>query len=92
MTISVFDIIKKWLKIATIVMITLTSCVLAADFYMSFSTQSQLYQDIEALPAQETALVLGTSKYIRRTLNPYYQYRIDAAIALFKQNKVSHFY
>ena len=91
MTISVFDIIKKWLKIAVIVSVTLITSVLAADFYMSFSTRAQLYQDIEVLPAQETALVLGTSKYIRRTLNPYYQYRIDAAIELYKQNKVSHF-
>ncbi|MGR6861262.1 SanA/YdcF family protein [Aliivibrio salmonicida] len=91
MTISVFDIIKKWLKIAVIVSVTLIASVLAADFYMSFSTRTQLYQDIEVLPAQETALVLGTSKYIRRTLNPYYQYRIDAAIELYKQNKVSHF-
>lgn len=91
MTISVFDIIKKWLKIAVIVSVTLITSVLAADFYMSFSTRVQLYQDIEVLPAQETALVLGTSKYIRRTLNPYYQYRIDAAIELYKQNKVSHF-
>lgn len=86
-----FDIIKKWLKIAVIVSVTLIASVLAADFYMSFSTRAQLYQDIEVLPAQETALVLGTSKYIRRTLNPYYQYRIDAAIELYKQNKVSHF-
>ena len=91
MTVSMFDIIKKWLKIAAIVSVTLIASVLTTDFYMSFSTQAQLYQDIEALPAQETALVLGTSKYIRRTLNPYYQYRIDAAIELYKKNKVSHF-
>ncbi|WP_375322641.1 vancomycin high temperature exclusion protein [Aliivibrio logei] len=91
MTISVFDIIKKWLKITAIISIIFIASVLAADFYMSLSTRTQLYQNIEALPVQETALVLGTSKYIRRTLNPYYQYRIDAAIELYKKNKVTHF-
>ncbi|MBB1314789.1 MULTISPECIES: SanA/YdcF family protein [Aliivibrio] len=83
--------LKKWLKIILLVSGIFIAIVLLMDLYISLSTQSQLYDDIQALPTQETALVLGTSKYIRRTLNPYYQYRIDAAIELFKQNKVSHF-
>ncbi|MCE7553541.1 vancomycin high temperature exclusion protein [Aliivibrio fischeri] len=91
MAVSKIETFKKWIKIVLIVAIAATSAILAPDVYMSLSTQSQLYKQVEALPEQETALVLGTSKYIRRTLNPYYQYRIDAAIELFKQNKVSHF-
>lgn len=82
---------KKRIKIAFILLVVIISAILAPDVYMSLSTRSQLYRNIDALPQQETALVLGTSKYIRRTLNPYYQYRIDAAIELFRQNKVSHF-
>lgn len=83
--------VKKWLKLTTLIIGMIVSIVLLADFSISLSTGSQLYQDIESLPPQDTALVLGTSKYIRRTLNPYYQYRIDAAIELYKQNKVTHF-
>lgn len=83
--------IKKWLKITVLIIGVIVSVVLLADVTISLSTGSQLYQDIELIPTQDTALVLGTSKYIRRTLNPYYQYRIDAAIELYKQNKVTHF-
>lgn len=83
--------IKKWLKITVLIIGVIISVVLLADVTISLSAGSQLYQDIESLPPQDTALVLGTSKYIRRTLNPYYQYRIDAAIELYKQNKVTHF-
>lgn len=81
----------KWLKIAAILIGIITSVILLADLSISLSSAPQLYKSIETLPVQETALVLGTSKYIRRTLNPYYQYRIDAAIKLYKQNKVTHF-
>ena len=83
--------VKLWLKIITLIIGVIVSAVLLADLSISLSTSSQLYKNIEMLPSQETALVLGTSKYIRRTLNPYYQYRIDAAIELYKQNKVTHF-
>ncbi|RYU66999.1 SanA protein [Aliivibrio finisterrensis] len=83
--------VKLWLKIITLIIGVIVSAVLLADLSISLSTSSQLYKNIETLPSQETALVLGTSKYIRRTLNPYYQYRIDAAIELYKQNKVTHF-
>lgn len=83
--------IKKWLKITVLIIGVIVSVVLLADVTISLSTGSQLYQDIESIPTQDTALVLGTSKYIRRTLNPYYQYRIDAAIELYKKNKVTHF-
>ncbi|CED71721.1 SanA/YdcF family protein [Aliivibrio wodanis] len=81
----------KWLKITAILIGIITSVILLADLSISLSSAPQLYKSIETLPVQETALVLGTSKYIRRTLNPYYQYRIDAAIKLYKQNKVTHF-
>ncbi|WP_122033057.1 vancomycin high temperature exclusion protein [Aliivibrio sp. EL58] len=83
--------IKKWLKITVLIIGVIVSVVLLADVTISLSTGSQLYQDIESIPTQDTALVLGTSKYIRRTLNPYYQYRIDAAIELYKKDKVTHF-
>ena len=83
--------IKKWLKITVLIIGVIVSVVLLADVTISLSTGSQLYQDIESIPTQNTALVLGTSKYIRRTLNPYYQYRIDAAIELYKEDKVTHF-
>jgi SanA protein len=54
------------------------------------STRHQCYDKIEEIPVNETGLLLGTSKYIGKTLNYYYKYRIDAAVDLFKAGKIKY--
>jgi SanA protein len=72
---------------ALVIFLTLSS----VDFWMGYQAKGKIHQDIESVPSKDIALVLGTSKYIGRTLNPYYTYRIKAAIALYQQNKVRGF-
>ncbi|MDN3679951.1 ElyC/SanA/YdcF family protein [Vibrio tapetis subsp. quintayensis] len=75
-----------------LLLVVATASVLAAiDRWVSWQTQEQIYQDIASLPAHDVALVLGTSKYIGRSLNTYYSHRINAAIELYKADKVTHF-
>jgi SanA protein len=63
--------------------------ILSADYYVQSSVQSQLYKDIEAIPYNKVGLVLGTVKVLKNgNINRYYQYRIDAAVALFKAGKI----
>ncbi|MEZ9938017.1 vancomycin high temperature exclusion protein [Vibrio breoganii] len=73
----------------------ITLCVIlllsSVDFWMSYQAQGRIHKEVESAPARDIALILGTSKYIGRTLNPYYTYRIDAAIELYKQQKVRGF-
>uniref|UniRef100_UPI0004719BC0 SanA/YdcF family protein n=1 Tax=Salinivibrio socompensis TaxID=1510206 RepID=UPI0004719BC0 len=38
----------------------------------------------------QVGLVLGTSKYIGKTANPYYTYRIEAAESLYHAGKIRH--
>ncbi|MDR9830443.1 ElyC/SanA/YdcF family protein [Vibrio sp. FNV 38] len=64
--------------------------VIAIDAWISRQNQDVIYTEVEAVPNFDVALVLGTSKYIGRTLNLYYQYRIDATQLLFDQGKISH--
>ena len=79
----------KWLKRILIVLILLAGIVFATDYWVRSSTQAQLYSDITQLPNNKVGLVLGTSKFIGRNwLNPFYQYRIDAAVALFNAGKI----
>jgi SanA protein len=53
--------------------------------------KEKIYTDIEAIPTNDVALVLGTSKLIRNTyINNYYKYRLDAAAALYHAGKVKH--
>jgi SanA protein len=57
---------------------------------ISDSTSRFLSNDIGALPACKTALVLGTSPHLSSGLeNPYFAYRIEAAERLVRTGKVS---
>ncbi|WP_197485305.1 MULTISPECIES: SanA/YdcF family protein [unclassified Vibrio] len=58
---------------------------------MSYSAEGLMHKEVKSTPPRDIAVILGTSKYIGRTLNPYYSYRINAAIELYKQNKVRGF-
>lgn len=79
------------LLVATGMLLSVIILLSSVDVWMSFSAQNRIYKDVEAAPPRDIALVLGTSKYIGRTLNPYYTYRINAAIELYKQGKVKGF-
>ncbi|MGF1763845.1 YdcF family protein [Aliivibrio kagoshimensis] len=83
--------VKRYIKIALLLPMITFIAVVSIDTMMSVTTSEQIYSNVEQLPEQDVALVLGTSKYIGRQLNAYYQYRIDAAIELFDTEKVSDF-
>jgi len=49
------------------------------------------YTDVAAIPYHKVGLLLGTGKYLSNgNINPYYQYRIDASIQLFKAGKIKY--
>lgn len=76
------------LLILTVVFLAL---LFGVDRYVTNATKGQLYSNIDSIPANRVGLLLGTSKYIRTgVVNPYYQYRIDAAVALYKAGKISY--
>jgi SanA protein len=80
---------KKIMSVLFLLFISLLVLILSADYYVQSTVQNKLYQDIEAIPYNKVALVLGTVKVLKNgNINRYYQYRIDAAAALFKAGKV----
>ncbi|MBD1556583.1 DUF218 domain-containing protein [Vibrio sp. S9_S30] len=84
-----------WLRRAALVILlsalTLLGTLLFVDRWISWQTKSQVYFEPEALPDHDVALVLGTSKYLGRTLNDFYTHRINTAIQLFRDKKVSSY-
>ena len=54
--------------------------VIGIDYWVSWQAKGRIITQIEDVPQREVAVVLGTSKYLGRTLNEYYKHRIDAAI------------
>ena len=63
--------------------------LVSIDLYISKQADSDIYNDVNKVPAKKAALVLGTAKYmIGGGKNYFYTYRIRAAVELFKTGKV----
>lgn len=63
--------------------------LIVCNYTIDRAAEGQTYSTIETVPKNRVGLVLGTSK--RRSNgqpNPYYTYRIEATIALFKAGKI----
>ena len=55
------------------------------------SAEGKLYSDTQLIPFNKVGLLLGTSKYVAgHYINPYYQYRIEAAVSLLKSGKIKY--
>ena len=80
---------KKVFRSLLLVLVVLVAVVFVTDAWVSRSTRGQLYDDVRLIPHNKVGLLLGTSKTLKNgTTNLYYQYRINAAVALYKAGKV----
>jgi SanA protein len=83
---------KKNRKIKVLI-ILLTAIVLFTIFYcdnqVQTASEGKLYSSLDKIPPNHAGILLGTAKYLSGGyLNPYYKYRIDAAVQLVKAGKV----
>lgn len=77
------------LKASIAAVLLIIVIVIATDNWVTGSTKQQLYTSIEKIPHNKIGLLLGTSKTLNNgQINLYYQYRIDAAVALYKAGKI----
>ncbi|MEM8909201.1 MAG: ElyC/SanA/YdcF family protein [Bacteroidota bacterium] len=66
--------------------------VVLCNIWMIRSTQTLVFDELQALPNNEVALVLGTNPLIQQKYrNPYFDRRIEAAHSLYAAGKVKHF-
>lgn len=79
--------IKQWL-------VVLASILLFLLLYSNYSISkysSQCYYSTVAIPKKKVGLLLGTIKQLRNgRVNLYYQYRLQAAVSLYKAKKISY--
>lgn len=82
---------KNILKLSLLAIVLLALTIFASDRWVTGSTRSQVYSDVQRIPHNKTGLLLGTSKYLKGGwINQYYQARIDAAVALFQAGKIDY--
>jgi SanA protein len=83
--------IRFWRNTVIVSLLLLLASVWAIDYWVAASTRAQLFSDVNTIPKNKVGLLLGTSKYLNGGgINPYYQYRIDAAVQLFKAGKIDY--
>ncbi|ELR63503.1 SanA protein [Photobacterium marinum] len=76
-------------RISAVMLIVFVSASLLIDRWVSSSTSGRIFTDASLIPERSVGLVLGTSKYIAKNLNPYYDYRMSAALSLYQLDKVN---
>ncbi len=79
------NILSWFWKLAIISIIAVIVMYIAVDSY----SEDYLFDDINELPTNRAGILLGTSKYVPQGgINQFYQYRIDAAVALYRSGKI----
>ena len=84
---------KKYLKRVGWALLALAFVAFGAIFVANRTveqdTAPMIFSDITEVPHNKAGLLLGTSKTLRSGMpNQYFQYRIEAAVALFKSGKI----
>lgn len=81
--------ILKWTFVALIFGVLFL--VVYPNFEIQRSAKGQTFYNTSEIQKNRVGLVLGTSKYYKGGgINLYFKYRIDAAVALFKANKIDY--
>lgn len=82
---------KKMLQFIFGLFALITIFIMGCNFWIEQQTKDRLYSDSNAIPSKTVALVLGTVRHLGNgRINRYFQYRIDAAVELYKAGKVKH--
>ena len=81
--------IRKIKRLALLAVAAVVLVWLGCELAVEIAARGRCYDRLDEVPARDTALVLGTSKYVTAGgPNLHYQYRMDAAAALFHAGKV----
>ena len=85
---------NKWrlgIYIAITAIVLSVIAIIYCSHVIDTVSNGKVYDNLESIPYNKTALLLGTSKYIsKHTLNPYYTYRIQAALDLIHAHKTKY--
>ncbi len=83
--------LRRLLKISLVLTLLAVGFLLATNAWMLRHSSHSIYSDIAALPQNDVALVLGSSRTVGgRWKNPFFEGRMNTAARLFKDGKVRH--
>lgn len=83
--------LKRILRIASVLVLFLVLIIFFCNLAIDKAAEGKLYNNVESVPYNKVGLLLGTAKFLSSGyINYYYQYRIDAAVQLYKARKISY--
>ncbi|WP_370324110.1 vancomycin high temperature exclusion protein [Flavobacterium sp. ASW18X] len=66
-------------------------CVVTCNGIIETNAKNKTYSATKNMPTNKVGLLLGTAKWLKQGgINPYFEYRIRATVALFKANKIEY--
>jgi SanA protein len=79
-------------KLTIISFVLLFAFIFFSNAIIINSAKTSIYSSVSETPnGNKIALLLGTSRYtVRGTANLYFEYRINAAVDLYRQGKIKH--
>lgn len=84
-------IVKRLIRALFYATFAIVMIFMISNIWIVISTRGRVYQKVEAIPAENVGLVLGTSKRLTSgESNPYFQNRMNAAAELYKSGKIKH--
>jgi SanA protein len=84
-------VVYRFVRRVTAILLIIGISIFCVDRWISWQAQTRIFTTSEHMPEFQVAVVLGTSKYLGKTLNDYYMHRIRAAITLYQEHKIQYF-
>lgn len=81
--------LKKLIIILLVLVMAPVVLILISNHSIEINAINKTFSDVSKISKNKVGVVLGTSKRLKDgRINPYFQYRIDATVALFKNQKI----
>lgn len=83
--------LKRFLKRSFVLALLCLGFIILSNYKVKTAAKSKIYDTVSEVPKHKVGLVLGTIKTLANgRTNLYYNYRINAAVSLYKSNKVDY--
>jgi SanA protein len=84
--------LKRILRICLLLLILALASIYISDRIIAKSADGKLYANVDKIPYNRVGLLLGTSKFIGtgKRENPFYNFRIAAAVQLIRAGKIKY--
>ena len=80
--------LRRFVRVLFLLGILLCAVVAYANVTAIWASRGRLFDEVSAVPQTKVGLVFGTTDRVNGNENPYFRYRIDAAVRVWKEGKL----